>query len=1107
MAYLDYPGLSYFKSLLDETYLRTSYTGDTTIAGDVTFTGDTVFSKDITGNVDGKAKKDWRGQQIDSTYIKSISTNDNVGQIVYTKGDDTSNYIMIDMMQGATASAAGKAGLVPAPTISERTKFLRGDGEWGVPTDIYVTQNLINTNDSFPILIGATAGATESQVGTAIAFGTKVSVNPNTHALIADHLILKHPTYRRSNNVSSKVMYTLNFADSDDGNGNNLSEIYGYIDKPSEGGEHELGFRLFGNPNVQGVEEIFTYLSVGLSKTNIPYGHAPSTPLPADHNEGTDIITRDWLARNGSETGLVHTSMNETIDGTKTFVKKITANDGMNATGNIASDTLTVRQDATVGRDLAVTRNETVGGTLTTTGNISTASGNISTTNGTISGKTGSIGTGGLTVAGLSNLNGGASVSGGSGLSVTGNETVSGTLTVTGKITGNGGVDTTTLHATDDVIADDDLTVGDTVTVGGQILKKIGTNTTQEYVNYITNQQETKTTIINNLIDPDQGLKLITKGSGVNARDYIAFKIGNGLAFHAANDSAGSKGQVDVDFNGIPASVRADIVNSMVDPEGAIIPNTTVSQSNTTRYGKLTVDFSKLPPAQIESIVSSMVDPDGAIIANTKVPQSDDSYGKLTVDFSKIDQETKDNIISALDMQVPIRHNYTFYVNQQTGSANNANTSSVKVTEVLKSPSTHKFDTIQRCVTWVTTNLAVGSFSITIIVEGNTDSNNKVIPTIYREHVVLPTFTHSTGNIILVGEYTNYSNSRVYKDFENDTETKKKLITIHSVVRQSDGMSLYPIGAEGADWHIRYFTLYYEPHETTSKGLVGGCIGVSDNGLVYLYDCSYIVKYPRVANTDTIDFYYSGYNSEATLPEGRYRSEGFGVRMIAADIGGRIHFIPSTVLTERSEIYCESMQNNGTYVLYCTRSSSITYHHTYSTDFCNLKTTSNSKDLLTSISAPVDGSNNPLPIVDRRPVYCSGSCDAFLSCSSNSSVVGYGGGFGLVFIDKDRTHPMQCKPFRVTQGSAIGFFDSIMYPGSFEPYPTDSENPEITVIPDFDDVFWENKNGIGRSTFSYIYGNVDIAASLVNNVDTYYNFINDNANSAYYVKPSYTRPE
>ena len=42
-------------------------------------------------------------------------------------------------MGGATASAAGKAGLVPAPAAGKQLSFLRGDGTWVVPTDTKIT--------------------------------------------------------------------------------------------------------------------------------------------------------------------------------------------------------------------------------------------------------------------------------------------------------------------------------------------------------------------------------------------------------------------------------------------------------------------------------------------------------------------------------------------------------------------------------------------------------------------------------------------------------------------------------------------------------------------------------------------------------------------------------------------------------------------------------------------------------------------------------------------------------------------------------------------------------------------------------------------------------
>ena len=51
------------------------------------------------------------------------------------KGDGDAIKAMIDVMQGATASADGASGLVPAPQAGEQGKFLRGDATWGVPTD------------------------------------------------------------------------------------------------------------------------------------------------------------------------------------------------------------------------------------------------------------------------------------------------------------------------------------------------------------------------------------------------------------------------------------------------------------------------------------------------------------------------------------------------------------------------------------------------------------------------------------------------------------------------------------------------------------------------------------------------------------------------------------------------------------------------------------------------------------------------------------------------------------------------------------------------------------------------------------------------------------
>lgn len=55
-------------------------------------------------------------------------------------------------MGGATSSAAGSAGLVPAPAAGKQTSFLRGDGTWVVPTN--TTYAKANTTTLGLVMIG-----------------------------------------------------------------------------------------------------------------------------------------------------------------------------------------------------------------------------------------------------------------------------------------------------------------------------------------------------------------------------------------------------------------------------------------------------------------------------------------------------------------------------------------------------------------------------------------------------------------------------------------------------------------------------------------------------------------------------------------------------------------------------------------------------------------------------------------------------------------------------------------------------------------------------------------------------------------------------------------
>lgn len=99
-------------------------------------------------------------------------------------------------MTGATTSTAGKAGLVPAPAAGAATRFLRSDGTWQVPPDTNTDTKVTNTlnNSAKAYVTGTTSASTNT--GTQVfdngvfletsAGGLRVtSLNIGDHARLA----------------------------------------------------------------------------------------------------------------------------------------------------------------------------------------------------------------------------------------------------------------------------------------------------------------------------------------------------------------------------------------------------------------------------------------------------------------------------------------------------------------------------------------------------------------------------------------------------------------------------------------------------------------------------------------------------------------------------------------------------------------------------------------------------------------------------------------------------------------------------------------------------------------------------------------------------------
>jgi hypothetical protein len=75
---------------------------------------------------------------------------------------DTDTNTTYSVFTGATASANGTSGLVTAPVIADRVKYLKGDGTWGVPTDTDTTYSVFTrlANGLAPAS-GGTSGTTK----------------------------------------------------------------------------------------------------------------------------------------------------------------------------------------------------------------------------------------------------------------------------------------------------------------------------------------------------------------------------------------------------------------------------------------------------------------------------------------------------------------------------------------------------------------------------------------------------------------------------------------------------------------------------------------------------------------------------------------------------------------------------------------------------------------------------------------------------------------------------------------------------------------------------------------------------------------------------------
>jgi hypothetical protein len=168
-----------------------------------------------------KATQDASGNTITSTYVKSVTASGST--VTVTKGDGTTSTFTTpnttySNMTGASTSAAGKAGLVPAPAAGAVKRYLAADGTFKA----FDYNNLDNIPDSYSL-----PTASSSTLG-GIKVGSNLTIS-NSALSVKDITVTKSTQGERTAIVSG-YSGTLDNSSSS-GSGNISSTTYTLVTK------------------------------------------------------------------------------------------------------------------------------------------------------------------------------------------------------------------------------------------------------------------------------------------------------------------------------------------------------------------------------------------------------------------------------------------------------------------------------------------------------------------------------------------------------------------------------------------------------------------------------------------------------------------------------------------------------------------------------------------------------------------------------------------------------------------------------------------------------------------------------------------------------------
>lgn len=223
-----------------------------------------------------KATQDSAGQQISTTYVKSVTASGRT--VTVTKGDGkTSTFQTQDTtysdMKGATSSAAGTHGLVPAPATGANNRYLRSDGTWAVPPDTNTTYSAATTSTAGLMsasdktkLDGIASGANKTTVDSALS---STSTNPVQNKVINSALAGKASS-SHTHPASQVTGLTANRALVSDANGHPaVSSVtnteLGYLDGVTSNVQTQLNGKLSTSGTAAAASKLATSRTISLA--------------------------------------------------------------------------------------------------------------------------------------------------------------------------------------------------------------------------------------------------------------------------------------------------------------------------------------------------------------------------------------------------------------------------------------------------------------------------------------------------------------------------------------------------------------------------------------------------------------------------------------------------------------------------------------------------------------------------------------------------------------------------------------------------------------------------------------------------------------------------